>query len=66
LVRLEVVIRVFLQLIGPDSRPLAKGPEDIGSLNGAPTRVQTVPTPGLRTWTDDYSNIIGAFRRKRR
>jgi hypothetical protein len=37
---------------------------DIGTLNGVPTWVLTEPNAGLRTWTDDYSNIAGAFWRK--
>jgi len=42
----------------------AKDAEDIGALNGAKTWVLTAPNPALRTWTDDYSNIAGAFLRK--
>jgi hypothetical protein len=26
--------------------------------------VPTAPDPAVRTWTDDYSNIAGAFWRK--
>ena len=52
-------------IFGSDVVIAANEPEDIGPLNGAPTWVRTAPVPGLRTWTDDYSNIIGAFWRKR-
>jgi hypothetical protein len=53
-------------IFGSDVVIAAREPEDIGSLNGAPTWVQTAPVARLRTWTDDYSNIIGAFWRKAR
>ena len=42
----------------------AKELADIGALNGVPTWVLTEPNPAVRTWTDDYSNIAGAFWRK--
>jgi hypothetical protein len=42
----------------------AERPEDIGALAQAKTWVLTAPTPGSRTWTDDYSNIAGAFLRR--
>jgi hypothetical protein len=51
-------------IFGSDVVIAARAPEDIGALNGAPTWVETAPTPGLRTWTDDYSNIVGAYWRK--
>jgi hypothetical protein len=53
-------------IFGSDVVIAARAPEDIGALNGAPTWVETEPTPGLRTWTDDYSNIAGAYWRKLR
>lgn len=53
-------------IFGSDVVIAAKVPEDIGPLNGSPIWIETAPTPGLRTWTDDYSNIVGAFWRKRR
>jgi hypothetical protein len=37
---------------------------DIGALAETDTWVPTEPRPDLRTWTDDYSNIAGAFWRK--
>ncbi len=52
-------------IFGSDVVIAAKEPADIGTLYGAPTWVETTPIPGLRTWTDDYSNILGAFWRKR-
>ena len=42
----------------------AAEPADIGALSDAKTWVLTAPNPDLRTWTDDYSNIAGAFWRK--
>ena len=39
-------------------------PENIGTLAQEETWVLTEPDPALRTWTDDYSNIFGAFRHK--
>ncbi|MDO9441962.1 MAG: fused MFS/spermidine synthase, partial [Beijerinckiaceae bacterium] len=37
---------------------------DIGSLKDNKLWIESEPTPGVRTWTDDYSNIAGAFWRK--
>ncbi|MEP7030628.1 MAG: fused MFS/spermidine synthase [Pseudolabrys sp.] len=37
---------------------------DIGALAEDKLWVLTAPKPGVRTWTDDYSNIAGAFWRK--
>jgi hypothetical protein len=42
----------------------AQDPADIGALAHAKTWVLTAANPALRTWTDDYSNIAGAFWRK--
>ena len=42
----------------------AERPDDIGTLAYAKTWVPTAPDPSVRTWTDDYSNIAGAFLRK--
>ncbi len=42
----------------------AAQPADIGALSDAKTWVLTPPNPALRAWTDDYSNIAGAFWRK--
>jgi hypothetical protein len=40
---------------------LARRPEDLGSLAGD-SRWRAVPSaPGMRLWTDDYSNIVGIF-----
>jgi len=44
----------------------AESPVDIGALAQAKTWVLTAPRPELRTWTDDYSNIAGAFWRRLR
>lgn len=51
-------------IFGSDVVIAAKELADVGALNGVPTWTLTEPTPGLRTWTDDYSNIAGAFWRK--
>jgi hypothetical protein len=37
---------------------------DIGALAWDKRWVPTAPDPAVRTWTDDYSNIAGAFWRK--
>ncbi|HEY1474637.1 MAG TPA: fused MFS/spermidine synthase [Pseudolabrys sp.] len=42
----------------------AENPDDIGELAKAKTWVPTEPNPAVRTWTDDYSNIAGAFWRR--
>ncbi len=44
----------------------AKEPADIGALAQSPNWVETYPNPDVRTWTDDYSNIAGAFLRRYR
>ena len=44
----------------------AERPEDIGALAQDAGWLLTAPDPALRTWTDDYSNIAGAFWRKYR
>ncbi len=51
-------------IFGSDVVIAAKDSADIGALDGQPTWKLTQPTPSVRTWTDDYSNIIGAFWRK--
>jgi hypothetical protein len=42
----------------------AAAAEDIGELAHSKVWLRTDPDPALRTWTDDYSNIAGAFWRK--
>ncbi|CAA9345297.1 MAG: hypothetical protein AVDCRST_MAG90-2156, partial [uncultured Microvirga sp.] len=42
----------------------AARPEDIGALAESEIWELTEPEPGQRTWTDDYSNIIGAIWRQ--
>jgi hypothetical protein len=42
----------------------AERAEDIGALAETKTWVLTAPNPAIRTWTDDYSNIVGAILRK--
>jgi hypothetical protein len=38
--------------------------DDIGAMNASQICTLTEPEPGERTWTDDYSNILGAIWRK--
>ena len=40
---------------------LARRPEDLGSLRDDPRWPALPPEPGMRLWTDDYSNILGIF-----
>jgi hypothetical protein len=40
---------------------LARRPEDLGSLRDDPRWSALLPEPGMRLWTDDYSNILGIF-----
>jgi hypothetical protein len=55
----------YANFITPSQVALAAAaPEDIGALAQAGTWVLTAPDPAQRTWTDDYSNIVGAFWRK--
>jgi hypothetical protein len=42
----------------------AEQPADIGTLSDAKTWVLTAPNPSVRLWTDDYSNVAGAFLRR--
>ena len=51
-------------IFGSDVVIAARDLTDVGALNGVPTWTLTEPTPGQRTWTDDYSNIVGALWRK--
>ena len=52
----------YANFITPSQVALAAAaPEDIGALAQAGTWVLTAPDPAQRTWTDDYSNIVGAF-----
>ena len=39
-------------------------PEYVGVVAQSANWTSTAPDPNLRTWTDDYSNIAGAFWRK--
>ncbi len=42
----------------------AERPEDVGAIATSARWTLTAPDAGQRTWTDDYSNIAGAFWRK--
>jgi hypothetical protein len=42
----------------------AEKPENVGTLAQSANWTLTLPDPSVRTWTDDYSNIVGAFWRK--
>jgi len=43
---------------------LAKSETDFGALSAATGWTAPSPAPGFRTWTDDYSDIVGAIWRK--
>jgi hypothetical protein len=43
---------------------LARRSADLGDLPFRPTWHEIIPGPGVPTWTDDYSNILGAMLRK--
>ncbi|MGA2802650.1 MAG: fused MFS/spermidine synthase [Verrucomicrobiota bacterium] len=40
---------------------LARRPEDLGLLRDDPRWLPLPPEPGMRLWTDDYSNILSIF-----
>jgi hypothetical protein len=42
----------------------AERPEDVGEIAKSARWTSTIPDAGQRIWTDDYSNIVGAFWRK--
>ena len=44
----------------------AERAEDVGTIAASERWTLTAPDPGQRVWTDDYSNIAGAFWRKLR
>jgi hypothetical protein len=44
----------------------AERAEDVGTIAASERWTLTVPDPDQRVWTDDYSNIAGAFWRKLR
>lgn len=41
---------------------LARRDDDFGALRDDPAWQPLAPPPGWRTWTDDYSNLLGVFR----
>jgi SAM-dependent methyltransferase len=43
---------------------LARSPQDLGDLSIRPGWHALKAPPGVRAWTDDYSNILGAIMRK--
>jgi hypothetical protein len=51
-------------IFGSDVAISAADLSDIGSLMWDRFWVLTMPDPSLRTWTDDYSNVVGAVWRK--
>ena len=51
-------------IFGSDVAIVAEDADDIGPLSRDKFWVLTPPSPGIRTWTDDYSNIAGAVWRK--
>jgi len=42
----------------------AESAADIGALSSSKSWVLRKPDPAVRTWTDDYSNIVGAILRR--
>jgi hypothetical protein len=44
---------------------LARRRADLGDLPNRPGWHAIDPVPDIRTWTDDYSNVLGAILRKR-
>ena len=44
---------------------LARRRADLGELPITPGWHERKPDPGIRIWTDDYSNVLGAILRKR-
>ncbi|HET7804418.1 MAG TPA: fused MFS/spermidine synthase [Pseudolabrys sp.] len=57
----------ILELISPSYVAVAaERPEDVGTIATSERWTLTAPDPGERVWTDDYSNIAGAFWRKLR
>ena len=43
---------------------VARSHEDLGALNNDRSWKRVAPTPGQRTWTDDYANIVSSLVRK--
>ena len=41
---------------------LARQPQDLGALASDPRWVKMRPDHKQRTWTDDYSNVLGIMR----
>jgi hypothetical protein len=55
----------ILELISPSSVAVAaERAEDVGTIATSERWTLTAPNPDQRVWTDDYSNIAGAFWRK--
>lgn len=42
---------------------MARAPADLASMAGDPAWVPLLPRPGPTVWTDDFSNLLGAFKR---
>ncbi|MFY9686649.1 MAG: fused MFS/spermidine synthase [Pseudolabrys sp.] len=57
----------ILELISPSYVAVAaERAEDVGTIATSERWTLNLPDPGQRIWTDDYSNIAGAFWRKLR
>ena len=55
----------ILELISPSYVAVAaERPDDVGAIATSERWTLTAPDPDQRVWTDDYSNIVGAFWRK--
>jgi spermidine synthase len=55
----------ILELISPSYVAVAaERADDVGTIATSERWTLTTPNPDQRVWTDDYSNIVGAFWRK--
>jgi hypothetical protein len=45
---------------------VARSPADLAQLKLGPGWHIVQPTPGMRAWSDDYSDILGAILRRMR
>jgi len=40
---------------------MARTPEDLGELSRHPAWRRIAPDPRVRTWTDDFSDVLSVF-----
>ena len=60
LAQAETLGRTALEVVVVDDG----SPDDVGAIATSERWTLTAPDPDQRVWTDDYSNIVGAFWRK--